>query len=441
MHIPQITGLQDQRHCGTLSGTHQMLLHTGDRQQRRNRHMALVDAAVGENHDVLSVSHRPVHCDTQLVQRLFQGSILIINSRNRLRVKARLIQRPDLDQIHTGQDRVVDLQHTAVRTLFLQQIPVGPDVDRSIRNDLLPQRVDRRVCHLGKQLLEIMKQRRMMPGQHSQRHIMPHGHRRLRPGARHRKDLLLHVLVGIAKSLVQLVPDLLRVHRDLFIGNGQMIQMQQAVIQPLAVWLFPGIARLTLLVGEDALFFHVNKQHPAGLESRLFHNMRGIDVQHAHLGGQDHLVLIRNIIPGGPQTVAVKRRAGQLPVGEQDGRRSVPGLHHRRIVMVEISPLLIHESIVLPRLRNRDHHRQRQFHSIHVQKLQRVVQHGGVRTGGCDHRIDLVQILLQHAGGHGLLPRAHAVHVAADGIDLPVVRDHPVGMRAVPGRGRIGGKA
>ena len=61
--------------------------------------------------------------------------------------------------------------------------------------------------------------------------------------------------------------------------------------------------------------------------------------------------------------------------------------------MVEVSSGLAHEAVVLPWLRNQNHHGQRQFHAVHIQKFKSVIQHGRIRSAAVDDREDLVDIL------------------------------------------------
>lgn len=78
-------------------------------------------------------------------------------------MEARLIERFDLHQIDFGQNRIIDFEYGAVAALFLQQIAVGADVNGRVGDNLLAQRVNRRVCNLREQLLEIVEQQLMLP--------------------------------------------------------------------------------------------------------------------------------------------------------------------------------------------------------------------------------------------------------------------------------------
>ncbi len=165
------------------------------------------------------------------------------------------------------------------------------------------------------------------------------------------------------------------------------------------------------------------------------------NVQNAHLRGQNQTVVIGDVIAGGTQAVPIQRCTQHVAVREQNGGRTVPGLHHGRIVMIEILLVLLHEAVVLPGLGHDHHHGKGQRHSVHVKEFQRIVQHGGIGARLGDDREDLVDVLLHDRRGHGFLTGQHTVNVASNGIDLSVVRDHAIGMRAVPGGSGIGGEA
>ena len=100
--------------------------------------------------------------------------------------------------------------------------------------------------------------------------------------------------------------------------------------------------------------------------------------------------------------------------------------------MIEVPALFGHELIVFPGFRNCNHDCQRQIHAVHVQKFERIVENRGIGAGLVDNGENPVDILFHIRTVHGLLAGEHAVHIAADGIDFAVVRDHTIRMCAVP---------
>src|SRR3546814_9137478 len=53
-----------------------------------------------------------------------------------------------------------------------------------------------------------------------------------------------------------------------------------------------------------------------------------------------------------------------------------------------------------------------------------------------DQGPELLQVLAEPLGLHGLPTRRHPVHVPAQRVDLAIVRDHPEWVREAPGRER-----
>ena len=147
--------------------------------------MVFVHFPVGENQDVRPLADGAVHFDEQIVHCLVEARVLIIGNRNLRHLEAFHVHVLDFQQVRVGENRVVHLQHLAVLFLFLQEVAVRPDVNGRRRHHFLADGVNRRVCHLGEQLLEIAKQRMAVFRQYRQRDVDTHGRRALAPGFRH----------------------------------------------------------------------------------------------------------------------------------------------------------------------------------------------------------------------------------------------------------------
>ena len=94
----------------------------------------------------------------------------------------------------------------AVFRLFFQQISVLSHIDSPGGHDLLPLGIDGRVGHLGKKLLEIIKQRLILPGKCRDRRVDAHGTDLFRPVQGHRKDSVMIVFPGISERFLQFFP-------------------------------------------------------------------------------------------------------------------------------------------------------------------------------------------------------------------------------------------
>ena len=203
----------------------------------------------------------------------------------------------------------------------------------------------------------------------------------------------------------------------------------------------PRQRRLDLVVGNEAALLEIDQQHLAGLQPPLGDDLVLRNLQDAHLGRHHDAVVPRDEIARRPQAVAVERGADLAAVGEGDRGGAVPRLHQRGVIFIEGAAALIHQGIAGPGFRNHHHDGVRKRIAALHQEFERVVEAGGVALALIGDRPQPGDVLAVQLGGHGGLARRHPVDVAAQRVDLAVMRDHPVGMRQRPGRERIRGKA
>ena len=221
----------------------------------------------------------------------------------------------------------------------------------------------------------------------------------------------------------------------------EVLEHDLAFAKPGAVRLGARQRLLDLRVRHDAVLFKIDEQHLARLQAPLGDDLLLRHRQHAHLGGEHDEVVVGDEIPGGPQAVAVERRADLASVGEGDRGRAVPRLHERGVIFVESAPLLVHQRIAGPGFRDQHHHRVAERIAALDEEFERVVEAGGVRLALVGDRPQLRDVVAEQFGIDARLSRRHPVDVAAQRIDLAVVRDHPIGMREPPGRERVGREA
>ena len=75
-----------------------------------------------------------------------------------------------------------------------------------------------------------------------------------------------------------------------------------------------------------------------------------------------------------------------------------------------------------------------------VQQLERLVEARGVGRAGRADRERALEVAGQQVAAHHAFAGAHPVLVALHGVDLAVVREHPVRVRERPARERVGGE-
>ena len=440
VNVPGLRALQNHGDRCPLFGPNQVLLQGAHRQEGGNRHVILIHAPVRENDNVGALLIGPVHIHHQTVQGVGQRGPLVVQQGDGLHMEARAVHISNLHQVHGGEDGVLNLQHGAVGRLLLQQVAAGAYVNGGVSDDLFPDGVDGGICHLGEELLEVVEQGLVALTEHRQRRVHTHGRGGLHPIPGHGENGVLHLLIGVAEGLIQPVPQLLGMGLHPLVGNGEVPEVNQIGVQPLAVGLAAGIAGFELPVVHQPALPEVRQQHPPRLKAGLFHNALRRHIQHAHLRGENQPLIVCEIPPAGPKSVPVQHRPHGVAVREDDGGGPVPGLHHGGVIVVEIPLLPVHPLVLSPRLRDTEHDGLGQLHTIHHQKFQGVVQHSGVRPALVHNRQNLVHIVIHNGRGDGLLPGQHPVHIAPDGVDLPVVEDIPVGVSPLPGGGGIGGE-
>jgi hypothetical protein len=175
---------------------------------------------------------------------------------------------------------------------------------------------------------------------------------------------------------------------------------------------------------------------------RPFETIRsGWHVERARLGGEHDEVVVGDDVARRPEPVAVERPADHAAVGERDERGTVPRLHHRRVVLAEPAAIEVHVRVPLPRLGDEHRDRVGERATTAHEELERVVEAHRVRLPVGDDRIELVQVVAEQPRLHRRLAHAHPVQVAAQRVDLAVVAEEAVRVRARPGGQRVGGEA
>ena len=232
-----------------------------------------------------------------------------------------------------------------------------------------------------------------------------------------------------------------RIVMQLRVLLGQIGQFQLLRLEPLAVRPLPGELHFQFFVRDQASGEEVHQEHLAWLQAAFFLHVFRLYRQHPDLGGHDDLVVMRQVIAGRAQAVAIQHRADVMAVGEHDGGGAVPRLHQRRVVFVEVAFFLRHVDVGLPRFGNHHHDGFLQRAPCHQQEFQHVIEGarvGKVRLDDGEQILELVAEALAHGD---TLPRGHQVLVAAQGVDLPVVAHEAIGLRAVPRGEGVGGEA
>ena len=347
----------------------------------------------------------------------------------------------DLLHVGAGQHRLGDFQtNRRIDVGVVQQVRLGTDEGHQGHNQLFADRVDRRIGHLGEQLLEVGVEGLGLGRQDRQGRVVTHGAGSFFAVVAHRLQNDLDVFLGEAESLLAVEQGGAgSVH--LFFSSGHFVELDADLLDPLLIGLGLGQGVLQFLVVDDAALFHVDEEHLARLQAPLLDDLLLGNRQHAGFGSHDHEIIIGNQVTGRTQAVPVEGRTNLAAVGKGNGCGAVPRLHHGGVVLVEGATVLVHESVLFPGFGDEHHHGVGQGIAAHDQEFQGVVERGGIGLAWIVQGPDLVQIVAEDRRGDGVFAGLEPVHVAAHGVDFAVVGDHAERMGQIPGREGVGGEA
>ena len=446
VHLARLAGLDHEAYRGPESLADQVVVHGGRGQQRRDRDPVRPDRPVGEHDDVVAAAHRRLGAVAEPVERPVHGRRAGLGRVGHVECLGvepvlEMPDRADLLQIRVGQDRLADLQALAPgRTLHVEQVRPRPDERDEAHDGLLADRVDRRVRDLREVLLEVGVEELRLLGERRERRVRAHRADRLLAGDGHGLHEQLEVFLRVAEGLLAIeqadvAPRLARLHR------AQILQHDLGVLHPVGVGVRGGQLALDLLVRDDAALLEVDQQHAARLEAPGLDDLLVRDRQGAHLGSEHHEAVVGHDVPRRAQAVAVQGRADLAAVREGHGGRAVPRLHQGSVILVEGASLLAHQRVAGPGLRDEHHHRVGERVAALHEELEGVVEAGGVGLPLVGDRPQLRDVVAEQVGIDARLAGRHPVDVAAQRVDLAVMRDHPVRVREPPRREGIGGEA
>ena len=307
-------------------------------------------------------------------------------------------------------------------------------------DQLLADGVDGRVGHLREELLEVPVEELRLFGENRQRLVGPHGADRLVAGDRHGVEDQLDVLAGIAEVL-------LAAEQAAGLGRGRRDRAEEAMdgdlvlLHPAPVGLAPREPGLDLHVLPHPASRQVDQDHLPGPEGALLLHLLGREVEHPRLGGEHHEPVLGDGVARGPQAVAVEQGPDHVAVAEGHRGGAVPGLHQARVKLEEAAQVGSHGVLRPPRLGDEHEHGVLDVAAAGGEQLEHVVEAGGVAAALVDDRQQLLEVGAEQVGLQLRLARADPVEVAAQGVDLAVVRQVAERLSKFPGGERVGAVA
>ncbi len=149
---------------------------------------------------------------------------------------------------------------------------------------------------MREQLLEIAVEQLRTIRENRQRRIRPHGTEWLYAVGCHWHQNEALILKGVTKCalLTQQRVFIWRRERGRF---GQIIYVNDVLIEPLPVRFLRGDAVLDFLIGDDSALLSIHEQHAPRLEAAFGLNTIGIELEHADFGGQHQRLVLGKVVP------------------------------------------------------------------------------------------------------------------------------------------------
>ena len=343
-------------------------------------------------------------------------------------------------RLFIGQNGVRHPQAMGMAARGLEEVLLRADVALKPHDHLFPDRIDGRVRDLSKQLLEVVVEHAGLVGQHCEGRIVPHGSQGV-------TQLLYQGLEHEAHGFDRIAEGLHAGQQGLGLKAvglgiwGELSNINALLIQPVPVGQLGGEMALDLFVGDHAPGFEVNQEHAARLESAFLDHSRRVDDDRAHFRSHDALVVVGDVEAGGAKPIPIEHGANVVAVRKGDGRRTIPGLHEARKVLVHGALVRGHGGVTLPGFR--DHHEDRFLERAtgHEHELEHVVEGPRIGAVGLNDGEELVDVVAKGFACDYPFPCIHPVDVAPARVDFAVVAHKPVRLSPIPGGEGVRGEA
>ena len=207
VHLARFARLNCQTDARARLVAHQVVMDTGHRQQRGNGNLALIDAAIGQDDQVVVLCNRFIDAATEFIHGLFQPGRavgLIEKDRQRNRSMIKEIDFPQFFKLGVFKDRTLQRYLAAAFRLWIQQVALWPDLGFGRGDQLFAQWIERRIRNLGKVLLKVAEQQLRLVRQRRQCGVISHGAYRILEHLNHRLEKYAQIFERVAEDLLHL---------------------------------------------------------------------------------------------------------------------------------------------------------------------------------------------------------------------------------------------
>ncbi len=175
--VAALGGLANQAGMRALVDPHEVMMHRAGGQEHRDGRMLGVDVPIAENDQrralvdgLLSLGADAVEMGLETLRPFGDRE----TAAHRGGMEGTILEREDLLDFGVGEHRGLQAQELRVRGRLIEPVAVLAGEDLDGHDELLADRVDRRVSHLREELLEIGVKQARLAREHGQRRIVAH---------------------------------------------------------------------------------------------------------------------------------------------------------------------------------------------------------------------------------------------------------------------------
>ena len=184
-----------------------MVVDCRDAEQAGDWRPVLVDTPVAQNQELVPVLDGLRSLSAEIIHRSSEPVRTFSHPEQHpqgLALEVRVGNFTNLLQIGVRQDRLLDPNPSAGLRRLGHHVRLGADTGDQRHDEFFADRINRRIGHLGEQLLEIFEQKLRSLGEHSNRSIGAHRGNRFFAGHHHRCDDHLEFFHRVGESLLPL---------------------------------------------------------------------------------------------------------------------------------------------------------------------------------------------------------------------------------------------
>ena len=343
-----------------------------------------------------------------------------------------------------GEDRRIEHHDAVLPRVMIEDVAEIGEARLEAHHPRLAQRVDRRIGHLAEILPEEMAEHPRIIRDHRERRVVAHAADRLLGVVDHGCEQQLHVL---HRQPGGDLPPAQFGAAQCRRGLGRIMAGQIGEIaeprHPFAIGCGGGDAVLDRAVvverrSSAAVAVEVDRDHLAGPQTALLEHRRLGDHDHPGFRADDQQMIAGQRVAHRPQRVAVEPGDHPAAVGHGERGGTVPCLHDAGEIGVHRAVRVGQRLDPRPGFGDQQQLGGRRVAARADQRLEHRVECRGVAGARRDQRLDVLRMLAEGGRCHLDLVAFHPVLVAADGVDLAVVREAAERLRQPPLREGVG---